>query len=550
MPFIVTVFIVLFLIGEFAVDLIRFEKVRTNLQNTTDRAVLAATKLSQEQDPEAVVRDYFTKANLIQYVEEINVDPGLNYRIVDATAKATMPAIFSQMVGIPEYIVPAYSMAEQRITDIEIMLVLDVSGSMRWNDDGSENQKLVKLKTAAKEFVQKILETDDEDRISIAIVPYNAQVNLGPVLRSKFNATHVHGVAQSDCLEVPLSTFSSLDLSRSTAIPMMAYADTSNGTYYNDNNGTSTTYNTYVAYNDNNYGKNSFQFCNKTTGNVVRLPSNDIEALKLQIDGLSAGGNTSIALGMRWAVALMAPEARPLYTELIGSGDIPSMFAGRPFDYKQDNKMKFIVVMTDGNHVEHKLIKDAYKSGLSPIYVGTDGKFAIRHQTGRPSLAGTNQYFIPHLTTGTSTSGMAAGWKSSATWTGSGTVKQLDWKEVWPRARTTWIAWQLYGRALGGTSGANRKTAYNTAMSNFVTTYASETLMDSKLDESCTLAKDEEVVVFTIAFEAPPEGTAALSSCASESDGNQDYFFDVDGDEIESAFRTIANRISQLTLTQ
>ena len=50
------------------IDIVRNETNRVNLQNTLDRAVLAATDLSQTEDPKTVVQDYFAKANLSEYL--------------------------------------------------------------------------------------------------------------------------------------------------------------------------------------------------------------------------------------------------------------------------------------------------------------------------------------------------------------------------------------------------------------------------------------------------------------------------------------------------
>ncbi len=43
--------------------------------------------------------------------------------------------------------------------------------------------------------------------------------------------------------------------------------------------------------------------------------------MKGWIDGLTANGNTSIMLGMRWGVALIDPDARPMFAELISRKD-------------------------------------------------------------------------------------------------------------------------------------------------------------------------------------------------------------------------------------
>ena len=58
------IFLLMLMIGGMAVDLMRHERMRTELQQTLDRSVLAAASLTQDLDAEAVVRDYFAKADL------------------------------------------------------------------------------------------------------------------------------------------------------------------------------------------------------------------------------------------------------------------------------------------------------------------------------------------------------------------------------------------------------------------------------------------------------------------------------------------------------
>lgn len=72
---------------------------------------------------------------------------------------------FLPLVGINDLSAPGHSTAEQRVTNVEITLVLDVSGSM------NSNNKLTNLKAAAKEFVDTGLNSDPEHRIAIALVP-------------------------------------------------------------------------------------------------------------------------------------------------------------------------------------------------------------------------------------------------------------------------------------------------------------------------------------------------------------------------------------------
>ncbi|MCC5973288.1 MAG: Tad domain-containing protein [Rubellimicrobium sp.] len=55
------VFLIILIVGGLAVDVMRYEHRRVHLQNTADRAVLAAGSLRQPNDPEEVVREYFRR---------------------------------------------------------------------------------------------------------------------------------------------------------------------------------------------------------------------------------------------------------------------------------------------------------------------------------------------------------------------------------------------------------------------------------------------------------------------------------------------------------
>lgn len=533
-------FLLMVMMGGLALDLMRYEAKRTALQQTNDRATLAAASFTNTIPPVTVVNDYYDKAGLSEYLTGVQVDQGLNYKTISATATADTHPFFLHMMGINDFDAHSYSVAEQRINNVEIMLVLDVSGSMG-------GAKIANLKTAAKEFVDTVLANDTENRISIGIVPYNAQVNLGPTLRGKYNATYQHGVANVNCLEVPVSAYSSATLPRDLPIPMYAYADV-----LNENNGSAyvNKSTSYVSRTDSTATASNF-WCNPTTVNVVRLPMRNPTTLKANIDALQAGGNTSIMLGMKWGLTLLDPGARPMFNELIAANQIPSIFSGRPFDWTDEDSMKVIVLMTDGEHVSHFKVNDDYKTALSPIWRSSgDGNYSIRFTSGRPTAAGTNQYWVPHLCTSSSCrngSNTAQAWQATPynSAVNGSTATQLSWNAVWAAQRQTWVAWQLYARALG-TSTSTRNTAYSNAMTAFQSQFASESAMDTQLQQSCTLAKNNKVQVFGIAFEAPANGQTQIRNCATSTS----HYWDANGLEIQTAFRAIASQISLLRLTQ
>lgn len=531
-------FILMLMMGGIAVDMMRYEHTRVTLQQTMDRAVLAAASLEQTLAPGAVVQDYFAKANLSTYLDmsSVVVTQTMNSKNVTAKGSAVSKNFFMHMMGIDELIAPAAAAAEQRRTNVEIVLVLDVSGSM--NEASGSTTKIAALRTSAKSFVDTVLANDTQNRISISIVPYNAQVNLGSTLRGKYNAAFVHGTANVNCLEVPASTYNLTHLSRTLSIPMMAHADTNSSTSQNTS---------FQSISSNN---NASQFCNPTTVNIVRLPSNNKTTLKSQIDALTAGGNTSIMMGMRWGVALLDPGARPMFGELISSGHISSNFSARPFDYSDPDAMKVIVLMTDGEHVAHTIVNDAFKTGASPIHRSTgDGNYSIRHLTGRPAAAGTKEYWVPHLCTSTNCrngSNTGEAWKATAHNSGSG-VTQQTWQQVWANVRLNWVTWQLYARALG-TDATSRTNQNNTALNAMRANYASAGTMNSMLAQSCDAAKAQNVTVYGIAFEAPTNGQTQINNCSSVPKSN--HYFNATGLNISQVFQTIAANISQLRLTQ
>ncbi len=519
--FSLVLFFLMVMMGGFAVDLMRYENTRTTLQNTLDRSTLAAAALSQRLDRESVVRDYMLKAGIAEQLQSVTITEGQNSSVVNAIGRADTKPFFMHLLGIDRFDAVGRSQAEQSITNLEIALVLDVSGSMT-------GTKIANLKIAADQFVDTILENDPNHRVSISIVPYNAQVNIGSDLVSKFNITHLNGVQNVNCIEIPAAAGGTLALSRTDAMPMMAYADIAYST--NRING-------FVAPTDANFARPNYgsSYCKPTTVNVVRLPNNDGTQLKAQIDAMQAGGNTSITLGMKWGATMIDPSMRTAYNELIQAGKIPANIANRPFAYDDTGSTKIIILMTDGEHVSHNRVLDIFKTGESNIYKSIgDGNYSVFFTTGRPAIAGANQFYVPHLNQ----------WQATA-WNSGAGFEQQDWRAVWSNLKMTYVAWQFYARALG-TDSTSRNTIYTNTMNAMRGTYASVPEMDASLDQTCDQVKSNGVIVYGIAVDAPQHGQDVISSCAS----SPVHYFEATPEGIASAFQTIASNITMLKLTQ
>ena len=598
-------FVGMIMLGGIAVDMMRFEASRVALQQTMDRAALAAASLSQTRDGSAIAQEWFDKTQLGQGIEMVSYsDPvvtavnhtGMRRVTIEASVRSYnffIGKFYSTVARKDSFLEGSVlSEATQGVTKLEVMLVLDITGSM--NDPAttkSTTSKISSLRAAAKNFVDIIKTDDSEHMISIGVVPYAMQVNIPVALRNQFNVTNLSswdgvasaGVADINCLEIPTSTYANSGVSLTDPIPMAAVADASN---------TTTTTTDYIAATsgtpnvlDSSCTKRA-ELTSTTWSeadiNKVLLPTTEKQPILDKIARLTADGNTYIAVGMRWGTLLLDEMARPIYDEL---GE--SYVQGRPTDNASNETRKVIILMTDGEHVVNPYILDAYKTGLSPIYRGTDGKFAIRFTTGGAALTGgtrpgsgttsttscsgwqlsnysDRQYFVPHLkrntvrqkTKSTDTEGSGSGsevtgacdplsWVSSPTWSGSGTVRQLDWSEVWRYLRVSYVVRQLYMR-----SGVSGTGTYTTVYNTFAATYlTSVTNMNTLLNTNCTAAKNAGIEIYGIAFAAPANGQTVISNCSSSP--KESYYFNAtDATKLAAAFKLIAVDIAPLRLTE
>ena len=525
-------FVMMLLLAGVALDLMRFEERRTTLQNTIDRASLAAADLQQSLDPKEVVKDYFLKAGLKPPADDdIIVTEGTltDYRKVEISVSEEMPTWFMALVGVKTLSTPASSTAEESVGQIEISLILDVSGSM------NSNSRLTNLKPAAKSFVDQIFDSAEEDKVSISIIPYATQVSISDDLASYFNITNEH--TNSTCIEF----------------------DVSKG----DFDTTAVSIGGARVYQRNGH----FDPFNKTTpvtGNSSALPNCPVEAerhilpfsgdrdqLKTFIDNLMAEGNTSIDIGMKWGSALLDPSMQPVVDGMIADGDLPGAFSERPYAFDDTEALKIIVLMTDGaNTTEYRLRNNTtstpyYDEGQSLLvrnpYYRTNGSSSDDWSRNQYSLwdASKNKYYIFALNAWRTE---PWGDKSGDTgWTGSPSSVPMTWQQVWGDMSIYWFSDELIYRAYGSSSTRNQWRPASVTNPKTNTYIASA--KDGMTRDVCDAAKANGIRIYTIAFEAPTQGQNLLESCQNAG------YYAVEGLDINDAFAGIVNSINKLRLT-
>ncbi len=493
-------FALMCMMGGLAVDVMRFEQRRTQMQQTLDRSVLAAASMTQGLDPVDVVNDYFAKAGLADKLDWVDVQSGLNFRTVTASASSPLSTFFMRAIDINELNANAGSAAEQRISNVEVSLVLDISGSM----GGS---RIANLKPAAREFITSVLSTAEQGRISVSIIPYNAQVNIGRPMMGAFNVTANQNV--SSCIELPDSVFTTNELSRTTQFKHNAHFD---------------------PYRYTSGSSNMLFNCPPESGNVVTPMTDNEGILHTAINNLEVGGNTSIDVGVKWGAYLLNKNSVPVIQHLISQGKVQAKFNNRPLDPATADVLKVLVVMTDGENTTEYKISDPYNTGDSNVYKHkTNGRISVYFNRSNTS----KDWWWPRNETWNSVRDSNS---SSSSANNDSNYNQLTWPQVWGEYSVTYVAYHFYGLALN----QSYRSWENTFMDSVSST------KDSRLQQICSAAKANNIIVYGIGFEAPYGGRTELRKCATSTS----HYFDASGLEITSAFRAIANNMSQLRLTQ
>ncbi|MGV6805141.1 MAG: pilus assembly protein TadG-related protein [Ruegeria sp.] len=545
---------IIFAASGFAVDVMRYDRERAKLQYALDRAVLAAADLDQDLCPKDVVVDYLEKEGLDQYlVGEPVVTPNVcgstavtieGYRRVEASAQMDVGMHFMQWWDVDSIASAATSVAEEAIDDVEISLVLDVSGSM------NSYNRLTNLKVAAKNFVQEMADKTEDGKLSISIIPYATQVSLPDYLMNELGTTGSND--RANCVNFASSEFNStafdLSIIRQRTLhftPWYTYDKRpSNGFVYNE-------------------------VCDELDNRELTVLQKDPEILKDHIESFTAGGNTSIDLGLKWGLTLLDESFQPVIANLAGT-ELPAEFATRPNTYSSKDAMKVLVLMTDGANTTQYMVNDPYRTGQSILwwnakkstystfdyetdkyfwhevdYTEWDGSkgWYWGREIWQDDPYGNEEYTVYRCTYRSGGVCYSFDYGESETRTvldsdgEPATSVNLNWEQVWERTTRRSIR-NLFREALGNTKG-------NNWYYNAVTSIGSST-KDPRARAMCAAARANGIVIFTIAFEAPSQGKALLKDCKSD-DG---AYYEASGNEIVDVFASIGSTIRNLRLTQ
>ena len=307
-----------------AIDVARMFAVHNKLTFAVDAAALATTQdltlgTVSIADAEVTVRKYLD-ANLDNRnltadtvtVDSITVDK-VN-RSVDIKAHTLMPMTFAGIVGYNNHRIDAESKAKFSNTEIEVVMALDITGSMGNRIGGwGTPTKLSALQDAANLGLNTLFDgASVGDRIRVGLVPYSEAVNAAPVI----DAIKTTGLTKTTCNK------NGKKCKTETTYPDCV-AERTGTEKYTDAFATSAAKITSSDYN-----------C--PSAKIVPLTMNKA-TLKSEIDAFGAGGCTAGHLAVAWSYYMLSPKWAAAWPE--GSD---------PEAYDKPGVSKYAIIMTDG----------------------------------------------------------------------------------------------------------------------------------------------------------------------------------------------------------
>jgi len=302
---------------------------------------------------------------------------------ITLSASAMMPTTFMKVFNIDNITLTANSQITRSITGLELVFVLDVTGSM-------SGSKLSALKAAATTLVNNLFAgeaTSTDGKLWIGVVPFSQAVNIGSEHTDWLYSDYVDDSTSDKTASLdwgPSGSWAGCVDSRLNGYditddpPSLTESDSLFGTYYwtSDNINTApftiTKNNIWRLYkvctmnssgavscNNRQYCPSTYVSCDltayyntlSTTGKgpnrycpaeVTRM-TNVSTTVNTAINALGALGNTEINAGLVWGWRMISPRWRGFWGGTMGANSLP-------LDYKTKGMAKAIVLLTDGQN--------------------------------------------------------------------------------------------------------------------------------------------------------------------------------------------------------
>jgi len=173
-----------------ATDAARGYMVKEKLSEALDAAALAGGRVMNSAHRDDDIKMFFNANFPTNYLGATHGDPvivpGADGRTITVTASADLPTTLMRVLGFNTMAVSAKTEVTIDSKNLEVAMVLDVTGSMA-------GQRVIDLKSAANDLIDIVVQDEQTPFYSkISIVPYSMAVNVGAYaadVRGATNAT-------------------------------------------------------------------------------------------------------------------------------------------------------------------------------------------------------------------------------------------------------------------------------------------------------------------------------------------------------------------------
>nr|WP_294517559.1 TadE/TadG family type IV pilus assembly protein [uncultured Rhodopila sp.] len=505
-------FIIVALIGAIgvAVDGTRLVMVKSRLKTSVDAAALIAARDMTIAGSATNAKNLFwanfgrssatsTLGFLSTNITSVAVT-NVNTNTVSVQAQGLMPTTFMNILGISSVSVVSSAQATRAASGVEIALVLDNTGSMAgW--------PIASVIASASDLVNVLYANgtvDTEPNLWVSVVPFSAEVNIGPnntawlkagsnTVGAYMNTTWMGCVmARYDTVDAATGLTNDFTDVPPASAPMTPYLypstygkytvlDKGKTAYFGDNDWTpaniTEAQQSKIAQNTA-VGPNLGCPQNSTGGGLPILPETASRATVLaEVNQMVANfrGGTFINLGLQAGWWTLSPRWRGA----AGWGN-----ATLPLDYNKPYMKKVIVLMTDGNNQWYDYPGGAPGAGPSNLPDGT-----------------------------------ATHWNNDGNTDFTGYGRLLDNNMKLPAGQNT---------------QANATTNIN-----------------NKMSQLCTLIKAQGIIIYCILFNHDGSVTSdtetLFQNCATSS---QYYFVDATDAQLQATFSNIGGQLASLRISQ
>ncbi|MDX1974291.1 MAG: pilus assembly protein TadG-related protein [Rickettsiales bacterium] len=337
-----------------AIDMARLQMVQSRLSNALDAAGLAAGSSVSTSDLQSEVNKYFNANFPAGYLDSTiqtpSAVPNSDNTLITLSVQGTVRTTFMQIFGVNNLAVRADSQITRQNKGMELVLVLDITGSM-------SGSKIVSLRNAATALVNTVYGSKTTiDNLWVGIVPYVTAVNIGNTAETQSwltnydltlypsgypsNRTKWKGCVEERPYPYDMNAAFPSPTDINTRFPMYFWADTSSS---GDNDwvyGGSFT----IVENNSNSASGPNLACWQAVQPLRANKNTTLTSISTLVESSDNSGTMS-NVGLVWAWRMLSPDWRGHWNHDLVGGQVKL-----PLNYNTDLMKKVVVLMTDGEN--------------------------------------------------------------------------------------------------------------------------------------------------------------------------------------------------------